>query len=221
MGATMRHLPLVLLVSLCGFSTPALAVCNCPDGCVPSGYGGGCWYNGTNNFCRPISCSGSGGPASGSSGGDGTGTGTTYVFPKEPSQADRYGYCGKPYSPAAKAEFAKQCISDLSATSQFWGCLFESSFDISEDTRTGLSCPVRKSQLAHLDKCVNLCRIYGNARTLCDDRNVVWQQTFGPLGSTVYGSGNVDLCGTLPSRLEKRVGRSPGVLRPCPPGGAC
>jgi len=205
----MRYLPLLaVLVSLCGFNTPVFAVC-CPGGCVDNGYGG-CWKTGTNNYCQPTSCSPGPPSAKGSgSGGSGSGGGQ---FPVDPSGINQYGYCGVAYPPAQVAEFTKQCVSDLSATSQFWGCFFEDDAGRAEDARTGLSCPERKAQLATLPKCRNLCATYAADRRFCDDRNWVWQQVFGPLGGVVYGSANVDLCGRLLSRIEKRLGRSPGVF---------
>jgi hypothetical protein len=207
----MRYLPLLaVLVSLCGSSTPVFAQC-CPTGCVPSGYGGGCWYIGTTNSCPAAACPP--GPPSAKGSGSG-GTGQKGQAPQDPSGINRYGYCGHAYSPSQVADFAKQCVSDLSATSQFWGCLFEDDTGRTEDARTGLSCPARKAQLARLPKCRALCSSYAAARRLCDDRNDVWQQFFGPLGGVVYGSANVDLCGRLLSRIEKRVGRSPGVFHP-------
>jgi hypothetical protein len=161
--------------------TPVFADVCCPVGCVPNGYGG-CWKIGTNNSCGLIAC---------------------------PAPPGGYAHCGQPYPPQSVAVVAKQCGKDLSATAQFWGCVFEDDAGRAEDARTGLSCPARKAQLASLPKCQNLCASYAASRTSCDDRNFKWQQAFGPLGGVVYGSANVDLCGRLLSRVEKRLGRSP------------
>jgi hypothetical protein len=190
--------------------TPVFADLCCRGGCVPNGYGG-CWIIGTNNYCPPVACPAP--PPSSGPGQPGTGGGRTGVNP--PSGGPFEGYCGLPYPPQSVAKFTNQCVKDLSVTAQFWGCgVFEDDAGRAEDARTGLSCRARKAQLASLPTCRNLCASYAVSRTFCDDRNSKWRQAFAPLGGSSYGFANVDLCGRLLSRVEKRVGRSPGVLHP-------
>src|SRR5690348_61742 len=62
-------------VWLPAFNAPASAAVCCPSGCVPSGYGGGCWVIGTTNACRPSMCPPSGG---GGGGGGNVGGGVVY-----------------------------------------------------------------------------------------------------------------------------------------------
>ena len=174
----MRYLGLIVLVSIfgIGLNTPVFAQC-CPAGCVPSGYGGGCWVNGTTRSCGPtISC-----PPHGTHIPNG-------YPPRLPPRCDPF-YA----TPEARAAATNQCIADLAGTATFWGCAFEDDAGRAEDVRTGLSCPDRQRALAN--QCWRLCARFARVRLVCDDRYADWQTAFGDLAGNYYGYAYVDRCG--------------------------
>ena len=178
-------------------SAPAFPQVCCPNGCVQNG-ADGCWYIGTNNSCPRISCQSQPSRNPGSPSGTGTTRG-----PVNPS-GNYEGYCGLPFPPQSVAKFTKQCAKDLAVNAQR-SCLVESDADRAQDAITGLSCSARKAQLVKMPTCSNLCATYAASRTFCDDRDSKWRQAFGAIGGFAYGKANVNLCGTLPSRTEKRL----------------
>ncbi len=192
----MRYLRLVILVSIFGFglNTAAFAVC-CPSGCVESGYGG-CWRNGSNNYCAPTSCQGSSGS---SGGGSGTGGGIIVFYP--PSSPCVFLNQTKATRDAA----TDRCVDALSANARLFGCFFEDAAGRAEDQATGLSCPARQAALA--SQCRALCATYAESENSCY-RDAQWQSVFGNIGGFSYGSARVDLCGPpIRHGLLNRTGR--------------
>jgi hypothetical protein len=197
----MRYFGLMLLVSVCGLSTPALAQTCCPAGCVNQYPGGGCVTIGANpRSCNPVSCRTGTSGSTGGGGGGGSGGGQ---FPAEP-----HPQCYTSYpTQAARDAATGQCVSALSANAQFFGCWLEDDHGRAEDQRTGLSCPAREAALAN--QCRAFCSTYVANLTSCSDPNSVWQQVFGNIGGFSYGSARVDLCGPrLPTKLRPRPQRN-------------
>ena len=177
----MRYLQLMILVSSCiFFGTPVFADLCCPSGCVPSGYGNGCWHIGTNNSCGAGSICG--GASSGSGGGGGTGGGG--VFPQRAP-------CSVWYQTQQNRDDAtNQCVTVLTTNAQFWGCLFEDNAGRAED-KDWFSCAGRRP-LAK--QCRARCAALPNLSNLQRARMAVANNVRRYGGST-YGSARVDLCG--------------------------
>ncbi len=194
--AALIFLLVPLLMSLCAL--PASADVCCPQGCVASGYGGGCWYRGTTNSCPAIACPpGSSGGATG--GGGRQGGGVAY---------DNYPRCVwlTSLGPGVLASLTQQCLSALSGNAQFLGCLFEDDAGRAEDQRTGLSCPAREAALA--SQCQARCKSWAASRNTCTDSNSDWQKAFGDIGGGSFGSARVDLCGPrLKTAISGRIRR--------------
>ena len=216
-ASALRFLPVVLVVSLCGFSTPVFAAVCCPNtNCVPSGYGLGCYYKGTFNSCGVGYVCGNS-SSGGGGGGGGTGGGTYGPAGGLPGRGPS---CQPVYSDQAAA--TDQCVASLSQA-QFWGCLFEDDFNRSEDTRTGVSCPVRLGRLAKM--CKPRCAQFVSEATNCELLDNVWQRAFTTkdrprvtFGFTV-GSADVNFCGTIRSKILSAggVGRIGAHSRTLPP----
>jgi hypothetical protein len=200
----MKYLPIMLSFAILAFASPAFAQVCCPNGCVQNGYGG-CWRNGTNNYCAPTSCPGS----SGSSGG-GSGGGQTYVVYPRPLP-----YCPVTYpTQASRDEATNRCVDTLSGNAMLWGCLFEDDAGKAEDQRTGLSCADRQKALAN--QCRARCSRYVASLYYCSDTSEVWQRpgNFGDIGGQVYGSARVDLCGPrLKTSRGNLIRTRPGILQ--------
>jgi hypothetical protein len=205
----MRYLRLVILVSIFGFglNTAVFAVC-CPGGCVENGYGG-CWLNGTNNYCAPTSlssCQGSSGSSGGGSGGRGGGV----VYP--PPQPPGCVYLNKNTTAVWRA--IRRCVKALSASAQRFGCSLEDATGRAEDQRTGLSCPARQAALA--SQCEARCWTFAVHQNNCESEDDLWRGVFGGIGGFSYGFARVDLCGPrLRSGFLNRTGRfNPQRLKP-------
>lgn len=83
-----------------------------------------------------------------------------------------------------------QCLSDLAASAQVFGCLFD---DKAEDQKTRLSCPGRQQVLA--SQCRNRCVAFARSLDTCHGPDQIWQAAFGDISGAFYGSARVDLCG--------------------------
>jgi ribosomal protein L40E len=198
----MRYLRLVILVSIFGFglNTAAFAVC-CPGGCVENGYGG-CWVNGTNNYCAPTSssCQGSSGSSSGGGSGKGGGwIGNGVLQPPDCGPANR--------TKATRDAATDQCVDALSASAQVFLCgFFEDAQNKLEDQKTGLSCFARQGALA--SQCRARCAAFAASVSNCYSQDQQWQNRFGDIGGVSYGSARVDLCGPpIRHGLLNRTGR--------------
>jgi hypothetical protein len=168
-------------------NTPVFAQTCCPAGCSLSGYGPGCWFNGTTRSCgQAINCPPSTRPTSPT-----TGQGTPVDVPILQVQPR----CGDPryLTPEARAAATNQCIADLAGTATLWGCGFEDDAGRAEDVRTGLSCADRQRALAN--QCWRLCARFARVRLWCADLNADWQTAFGGLAGNYYGYAYIDRCG--------------------------
>jgi hypothetical protein len=193
----MRYLPLALFVSMVGFSTPAFSQICCPSGCVNDYNPPRCVFAGTTRTCASIACPGT---SSGSTGGGGTGQ--TYVTPP-------WVPCTRAFETQSARDIATNaCIAQLTATAQFWGCMFEDDAGRAEDQRTGLTCQARQAALAN--QCRARCAAWASSLVTCRSPTEDWQRVFGNIGGTSYGYARIDLCGP---RLRTSVGN---LIRPRP-----
>ena len=181
-GDAMRYLRVMMLVSICGLSTPVFAEICCPSGCSADSNPPRCIFNGTANTCGQVACAPTPQRTRGPTGPAPPGE----FVPPSGSPCIGLGATG--------AELVKKCVSELSGNAQFFGCfLFEDSAGRAEDARTGLSCPARQAALAK--QCRARCSDFAAKFPTCRDPKIVWQESFGDIGGLAFGSARVELCG--------------------------
>ena len=73
----------------------------------------------------------------------------------------------------------------------------ENSADRAEDSRTDLSCPARQAKLA--SQCQARCSRFAANFQVCSDPNSQWQRFFGDIGGVAFGSAHVELLRTSAS----------------------
>jgi hypothetical protein len=180
----MRYLRAMMLVSICGLSTPAFAQICCPSGCSADSNPPRCVFNGTTSTCGQVPCA----PTPQRTPRP-TGPGTPGDSPPGAGFAPCLGLG------VIGAELVKKCISELSGNAQLFHCFFfgENSADRAEDSRTDLSCPARQAKLA--SQCQARCSRFAANFQVCSDPNSQWQRFFGDIGGVAFGSAHVELCG--------------------------
>lgn len=205
----MRHTMWFALLLVFGCNAAMAQVC-CPAGCVQNA--NTCVTSGpTPAACAPIPCWGTSG-GTGSSGGGSSG-GASSEFP-QPAP------CLPPNGPDGNAmikKYADKCLADLTATAEFWGCLFEDEAGKAQDKALNMTCAQRKA--AYAAECSARCTKFStNYVNLCQSHakgaDGFWQDAFGDLGGTKYPAARVEGCGPPP----KPAG--PTAPRPKDAGGA-
>src|SRR5262245_21009909 len=178
----MRYLRLVILLSIFGFgfNTTVFGQICCPAGCVQDA--NRCVTIGPNpRTCNSVPCTG--GPQR--PGGPPVGGGVVHFPPPPCILLNR--------TQAARDAVTNQCVADLRGRAQLWGCLFEDDAGRAEDLRTGLSCPDRQAALA--SQCRARCAKFAMWEGTCRSRDQAWQEFFGDIDGSAYGSARIDLCG--------------------------
>lgn len=181
----------------------------CPSSCVPSGYGGGCWQNGTTNACTPIPC---GGPPQAKGSGPSAPGGTPATSP--PSTQSN---CVSVVSPANITVETDACVGTLTANARLFGCLFEDAAGKKEDFRTGMTCVNRQAALAA--QCTARCKQFAIdyhshiCETPTRSRDDFWKATFGSIGGEAYGSARVPDCGPKLPSVNVKALPGPGSNR--------
>jgi hypothetical protein len=98
-------------------------------------------------------------------------------------------------------KYANKCEADLTATAEFYGCLFEDEAGKAQDKALNMTCAQRKAAYAAecADRCkkfatdfVNLCKSHAGGA------DGFWQTYFGDLGGTKYPAARVEGCGPPP-----------------------
>lgn len=194
----MRCLRLVMLlvISIFGLSTTALAEICCPMGfvqCIPSP------TSPCSDVCQKI-------------GDPGIFTSAVACPAPPPPPSDNVpplGGAGGGRGPIGCLGMRdpNQCVNQLAFNATQQHCLNENAADKAEDARTGLACKVRQTKMA--SQCAARCQkfaalLLGN----CDAANAgrVWQQAFGDIDGTQFGFASIDKCGPP---LPFRPGRVP------------
>lgn len=213
----MRHIKWFALLLVFGFNGAMAQVC-CPPACVQNG--NGCVTSGpTPAACAPVACSW-GSSGSGSSGG---GTSGGVVFGGTPG-------CIPPNAMDDQVKKdADKCVADLTATAEFWGCLFEDEVGKAQDKALNMTCAQRKA--AYAAECSARCQKFAlNHDNICQSQakgiDGFWQDAFGDLGGTKYPAARVEGCGPPPKAAgptaprPKDAGgapvRPPGTIAPTP-----
>jgi len=180
----MRRLKLIIFFLAYAVVTPTFAEVCCPSGCSQDS--NRCVYNGTQNTCPQVACTGRpSGPSAG------TGTGSVYVGPVSLPPSPPCVRLNR--TQASRAAATDACVNALTSNAQFWGCIFEDDAGRAEDQRTGLSCGARQAALAN--QCRSRCANVALESSSCMDPNVTWRAFFGNISGDQVGSARVDLCG--------------------------
>ena len=184
----------------------------CPKDCVPNNTGG-CVTTGTNKMvcgafsCTPVPRSGNNGGTNTNTGG--TNTGSVYTDPGAAIVTSTEPSACVGLQPRELNAQINSCVQALRSNAELLGCLVEDAAGKAEDQRTGMSCPRREAALAAL--CRNRCVNFANSLigTTCDESaqdavNRRWQAAFGDIGGNAFGSADVQGCGKLASKEQRR-----------------